>query len=71
MRRVLESIDEGGSQEVFYSSKDQAFPPWQATLTANSTIISFKGDANVSEAMKKDVKETVRLAFPELAKLHL
>ena len=64
------TIDEGGSQEVFYSSKDQAFPPWQVTLTANSTIISFKGDANVSEAMKKDVKETVRLAFPELAKLH-
>ena len=61
---------EDGPQEVFYSSKDQAFPPWQATLTANNSIVSLKGDANVSEAMKKDIKETVRLAFPELAKLH-
>ena len=59
---------EDGPQEVFYSSKDQAFPPWEATLTANNTIVSLKGDANVSEAMKKDIKETVRLAFPQLAK---
>ena len=59
---------EDGQQEVFYSSKDQAFPPWQATLTANNSIVSLKGDANVSEAMKKDIKETVRLAVPELAK---
>ena len=59
---------EDGPQDVFYSSKDQAFPPWQATLTANNSIVSLKGDANVSEAMKKDIKETVRLAVPELAK---
>ena len=58
----------GEAHQVFYSYMEDPLPPWTLLVTANNTIIKLTGEANVSEAMKMDIKETARLAFPELAK---